>query len=331
MSITTTVRGLCAALEMIMAASALADSIATDGRTVLVTRPEEASSRIDLYDAPNDTRPARVQEIDVRGTITGLAFTRGLAMVSTTGSCRVFGEGIVFLEKGKVLQKVSAYDPPRPRPECIEGQESWSIAAFQPVLQGSLGYAGTRDGLLVFDLTDPPRPRLLATMDLFLDNLAIDRELMAGTNWYAKQIRVLKIDARGLPAEAATINLAGRATGVALKGTALYVTDAETGFSIYDLSDPARPLLRSTLPTGYFAFRVVISGSQAYLADVLEGLRIVDVSRPEAPALLGSYATTSGGWWDVAVAGTLAYLPGNDALTVLDARDPTQPRPINQQ
>ena len=79
--------------------------------------------------------------------------------------------------------------------------------------------------------------------------------------------------------------------------------DPRGTLQLYDVSDPAAPLLLTTFATPGDAQRAEIAGTLAYVADGPAGLSVVDLSAPETPRVVGAYRTRNSAR-DVAVADT---------------------------
>ena len=73
-------------------------------------------------------------------------------------------------------------------------------------------------------------------------------------------------------------------------GTHAYVAAGAAGLQIYDIGDPASPVLLGTCDTRGVARDVSVAGSYAYVADGAAGLEVVDVSDPAAPHLVSNLA-----------------------------------------
>ena len=93
-------------------------------------------------------------------------------------------------------------------------------------------------------------------------------------------------------------------------------------FSIADISNPAAPRERSSLPLSGIAQGVAVSGSYAYVTNASAGLHIIDISDLSAPRIAATVAiggTPSG----VAVFGDLAFVTNaTSQLQIVDVSDP---------
>jgi CSLREA domain-containing protein len=74
----------------------------------------------------------------------------------------------------------------------------------------------------------------------------------------------------------------GSATEIAVVDGVAYVADGSAGLLLYDVSDPAAPVLLGSLDTTS-ASDVAVLGDRAFVADGSSGLRVVDVSDPGSP------------------------------------------------
>lgn len=113
----------------------------------------------------------------------------------------------------------------------------------------------------------------------------------------------------------------------------LYVAAHRQGLRIFDVSDPAAPVLVGTLGTGFTdAWAVAVDGDTLYVADGAGGLKVVDVTDRTAPVLVAGETVDSarGTAEDVVVregrvyvaaggAGVAAYLAGELASRRLHA------------
>ena len=116
----------------------------------------------------------------------------------------------------------------------------------------------------------------------------------------------------------------GRASGLAVSGSLVYVADEESGLRVIDISNPARPREVGFIDTPGQARKIALSGIFAYVADGEGGLRIVDVSNPAAPQERGSLGECC--VTDVVVSGGLVYLATSEGVWVIDVSNPASQR-----
>ena len=153
-----------------------------------------------------------------------------------------------------------------------------------------------------------------------------------------------KIILKGVIKGKGSPNFLEGANWVDVSGNYAYVVSYDDGsLSVFDISDPANPILSSTVKVqgytdkDYGAFSVFVSGSYAYVYDDGGVFLIYDISDPAGagPVLAGKvaigpiedYQAADTAWGGVYVEGILAYVVDevSDGLTVLDVSDKTKP------
>jgi hypothetical protein len=108
---------------------------------------------------------------------------------------------------------------------------------------------------------------------------------------------------------------------------AYVISSSATGrFYIIDISSPASPVLRSSLPLGYALNGVYVSGNYAYITGSNK-LVVIDISSPTDPVIKKSFAitgvTTS---YSVKVFGNYAYVTaGTAGIVTIDISSSTNP------
>lgn len=75
---------------------------------------------------------------------------------------------------------------------------------------------------------------------------------------------------------------------VHVSGNYAYTADSFFGIRVYDISNPANPLLSGTLATPGEANDIHVLGSYAYVSNLEKGMRVVDVSNPAVPSEVAS-------------------------------------------
>jgi hypothetical protein len=137
------------------------------------------------------------------------------------------------------------------------------------------------------------------------------------------------------PFQESSFNAAGTNDGVhvATQGNYAYlVRNGGTNFMVFDVTNPAAPVLRGSLTLTGTTMDVAVSGNYAYVSnqDNTQELQVVDISNPDAPRVVGIYnapgASNANG---VAVVGSTVYLARassvNDEFLVINASVPTAP------
>ncbi len=131
-------------------------------------------------------------------------------------------------------------------------------------------------------------------------------------------------DARA-PKRLAELGTLGTPSYLSRKDSLLCVGEYEAGVALYNVSNPAKPILLGRHMTPDIAMGVSFDGRYAYVAAVAKGLRIVDFANPQDPKEIGFY-DTPGYAADVAVNGKYAYVADVQAgLRIIHIEDPTRP------
>jgi hypothetical protein len=221
---------------------------------------------------------------------------------------------------------VNIADSTRPRRmgACPVWNDNWGVWAD---LRHNRAYiASEPSGLAVVDITDLNAPHVDTcvmtadqAVDIWVDG---DRAYVAD---YRAGFRVLDVGDPTHPVELggfdslnATVDAAAARDSFAFTGWW-----APPYFRSFDVSNPGRPIpaggaLVQTIPED-----MVLRDTLVYLAGRLR-LNVVNVARPREPVLVGSCVTSSYSGYDLAVAGTFAYVAGLP-LFVVSLAQPDSP------
>lgn len=114
--------------------------------------------------------------------------------------------------------------------------------------------------------------------------------------------------------------------GMALVGERLYVANRTDGTVVYDIRDPAHPIVGAAGGGGTATWELVaVERSLLYGADNIAGLVVIDIQEPDSPRLLEGVPGV-GGLYDVAVDEAYAYgAAGGDRVVVFDLANPAAP------
>jgi hypothetical protein len=105
-----------------------------------------------------------------------------------------------------------------------------------------------------------------------------------------------------------------------LVGNLLYVADSASGLKIYNVSNPATPILLSSTDTES-AGGILVTGKYAFISDGTAGLKVFDVCNP-IPVLVGTY-DTPGKARSLTIVGKHGFVADGTSLQVLNVADPT--------
>jgi ELWxxDGT repeat protein len=170
------------------------------------------------------------------------------------------------------------------------------------VVQGSLLYAATLEGLRIFDASDPAALRLVGACAL-----GSTRRLSVVNNYvyvtgYELGLQIVDVSDPSSPLPVGRFGVSSSFAAVAVAGEVAYVTDSEQGLQILDVSDPTAPTKVGSFAAATSALDLVADGSLLYLGSNVLGFHILDVSNPAAPAPLAyinapaPYLDKAGGW-----------------------------------
>jgi hypothetical protein len=145
----------------------------------------------------------------------------------------------------------------------------------------------------------------------------------AEPHWYLDAIQIQFLE----KIEVTPPTLYKAISAIAISGNTLYIGE-DSGITILDVSDPARPVHLSQIPLQGLITGIQVVDQRAFVisaptAMVSSGLWIVDVSNSKKPAILGSQMPF-GTPVDISIAGEYAYVADfAQGLRILDFRDPT--------
>ncbi|PLX27606.1 hypothetical protein C0581_03340 [Candidatus Parcubacteria bacterium] len=109
-----------------------------------------------------------------------------------------------------------------------------------------------------------------------------------------------------------------------VSGNYAYVAQGNSGYDIWDISDPANPSLEVDTNITPSPEEVVVSGNYAYFAVGPSGLYILDITNPTSPVEVTTY--TGNSWiYHLAISDNYIYGTGASSLEIIDISDPTSP------
>lgn len=196
--------------------------------------------------------------------------------------------------------------------------------------------AAWRDGLVVYDISEPARPRVVAH-DPSTEGRGF--RMVADTLYLtaaAQGLRILDISRPDAPREIGRVR-GMEAYDVEVLGSWAYVATGAKGLKLVDVGDPAAPRAVADLftPAGFAysdrvntAWSLTRDGETLYISpgpsDVC--LRIFDLADPERPRELAQVHQQPWGWGRAtAVQAGRLFFAGLNGLHVLDVSDPTAP------
>ncbi len=137
-------------------------------------------------------------------------------------------------------------------------------------------------------------------------------------------LKVVDVSSPDLPAVIGAVSTPGKAVGVTVNGTTVYVADDSAGLQVIDVSEPALPVIVGTKDFSGKAVGVAVSGTTVYVADDSAGLRVIDAADPASPIIKGT-VETQGKAVAVAIDGTIAYVVDEYGLNIIDVGSSASP------
>lgn len=192
-------------------------------------------------------------------------------------------------------------------------------------------YIADGDSILVFNMIDPVRPKLITKFTDFNEPIQVyglsiseDRLYTAsGAGW----VTVLNISDPEKPEKLYQFNYLDSSSDVSVKGDYMYVAEANAGLLIFDLHDRKNPsltgtfyILRSNISgslQGWGGISVEVSGNYAFLSGAFnKGFFIIDISNKTLPVEL--YHSPGKKVYDIAVSENDVYLARADGTSDFD-------------
>jgi hypothetical protein len=191
-------------------------------------------------------------------------------------------------------------------------------------LQGDYGFLN--GSFTVFDLTDPTKPEIVASLEEESDFGLSITDTFAFCAAYSEGVIVFDISIPTDPIKIQQLPAAGWAEDVRVIGDYAYVANEE--FYILDVSSPVNPIEMGSVELSGWANGLAIAGDYAYVAED-EGFHVVDVSDPAQPVDI-AYLPTADRGNDVTLYGNYACVAsGSGGLEIFDITTPEAPQWIS--
>jgi hypothetical protein len=272
------------------------------------------SGRLNVFDISNPAAPLwlRGQSLPLGGMPTGIDVRGGIATIAHSAGSDLY-------DVSGLVQPLPSELAPLP------------IFADDLVLDGGRAYiaasGSSQGGFHVVNVADPLHPALLGSTLAGQTLRALKIRTVAGRTYayLADQgqglLRIVDATDASAPALVASVPVPN-AMKIELTGTTLLVgRDAGQGISIYDVSNPTAPVLRSVLLPGILK-AMQAQGTRLY-ASASGTWRIYDLSNPAVPLQLSAQFLIVN---DLKVIGDVAYLAvdqaGVQTYRVADPRSP---------
>lgn len=243
-----------------------------------------------------------------------------------TGALSVVGDRAYLTAGGRGFQTFDVSLPTRPAAVSTLATPG---NALRLLVEDGTAYVDDVTGLAILDVRNPVQPELLhrdpgerrvplAVRDHLLYVAA------SGT------LRILDVHDPIAPAEVGSLEVRARSANVSADGELLYVVDTSRNLVVVDVSDPARPRVRSTTHLDY-PVAIAVGKGYLYVSDNHVGLVVIDASDPDAPYVVGQlppnpFPPVGTPGVSIALRGDRVYLGTSDeSLLTLDVSDPMAP------
>lgn len=190
-------------------------------------------------------------------------------------------------------------------------------------INGSLLIANSDEGLKIFDISNPLKPRLTGEYRTFK---GIEKAVVSGDRGYlisgSSELLVLDTTNPLRPRLLARKNVTEGTSIEAIDGYRVFLGAQARGFSVWDLSEPKHPVSLGQY-TGESG-PMDVSGDKVYMSVPGEGFKILETKKPGAILPIGSFKTR-GECSGVAALGSTVYALDGEVLDVVDAGNPGSP------
>jgi len=295
--------------------SGTAHDVVLDQGHVFLANGEAGLMIIDVAD-PQD--PVVIGSLDTPGEARGVAVTGTITMIADGA------EGLHVIDITHLNTPVQISSVPS------------SDDALKVALRGKTAFVTNHsNGFFAVDISDPLHPEVTGGLNTpgWTDAIVISDDLI----YLASHQSGLTVVSASTPFSAPIISeiengLSGRS--VEVKGDFAYVIGWWGSFGllqIFDVTDPATPLLVSSLETPRYPMEIAVHGDLAYVANDFSGLLVVDISNPASPAVVGKVDTDHAAR-DVCFFEGYAYMTMEDSafgLYVIDVRNPAEPKIVH--
>ncbi|MBU0661296.1 hypothetical protein KKG22_03920 [Patescibacteria group bacterium] len=197
----------------------------------------------------------------------------------------------------------------------------------------------TENSLEIFNISDPSYPARVGGIvsgsgsTSFATPMALE---VAGNYVYivtdAGNLQVIDISDPSIPAHKGLLDSAsfGDLKGIRVRGNYAYIADSvNQKMHVVDVSDPANPILVTSLDLWESAENIEVQGKYAYILTGMGSMAIIDISDPANPAVLCSFMGESEfmGLKSISVRGIYAYvtytgMAEGAAMAIIDISDP---------
>lgn len=276
--------------------------------------------------------------LDVVGSIQNLYGTN--STVSQVGSANVSGAaGFQIAKVGQTVyltdltsSTLSIVDVSKPSAPVQKGSIVLSGQLRGVSVSNGIAYvAAASPGNLLYavDVSDSANPRLLNSIAVTDPRCVLATGglvYVCENNGASSKIKIFSFASSSSPLLLGSAAMdQGVAGKIDVKNGKLYApASSSSTISIFDVSDPTSPVLKSRTAITGGAFQVESSGDVLYAVNTSGRITVMDVSSSTAPTVMASttVATANGSMF---LADRYLYMVGSSVIRIVDVSDPTNP------
>jgi hypothetical protein len=233
-------------------------------------------------------------------------------------------EGLHVVDLSDPAQPISAHHLDTP------GQ-AFGLDAADTLIYLADGHAGLR----IYSVANPVAPQLVGAISdlgkVRVVKVTNSRAYLAITDGTADGV-IVDVSDPTQPVLLGQLTTGGQALDIEVLDSRAYLLDADGSLAVFDINNPAQPMLITAVPVAAQAYGMDRNGTLLAVAAYLEGVVMVDLASPDLPQIEGSLipeARTSTFVTAVHLAEDRGYCVTNDdEVVVFEVNDPTQPRQL---
>lgn len=209
-----------------------------------------------------------------------------------------------------------------------------SSPAYEVETQGKYAYTADYGKLETWDITRPSNPVSLGTVSFTggISHLKVSGNYVFAWNTTWSELYIIDVSNPKAPSKLKTITSITNLSDVAVQGRYMYVatTDSNGDILVYDIINPANPVLKSTLSQSpRSSDYLTAQGNYLYVTEnngLTNYLQVIDISNPVSPVTKGIVTVTANG--QPRAVGRYVYIAGGTTLQAVNVADPTTPASV---
>jgi hypothetical protein len=263
--------------------------------------------------------------LDISSPESPVMLAGSLGLTGNANKIRIEGNHAFIASGSAGVHIININNPAQPvLIQTIKVSNRANYASDIAVQGSNLFVADSEIGLVIWDMTNISSPSMIGSFSLG----SFGRIVMTGNFAYLSQydgkFRVVNISNVSNPVVLKTVNSsADEIKAMSINADTLYVGHSFSGFSVYDITDKANPLLMTELDTDCI-YDLFVDGTNLYIAD-LTNLKVADIQNGMNTFFTGKYDVSAGtSVTGVVVKDNLVYLArANAGLEIIQKNSQT--------